>query len=334
MLLKNYIVEQNLDSMDTYKFLLFIGENEGYKENIKKKLKNKYKNSEILNFFQEELLKNENILSEQINNSSLFSSHKLIFIHEASDKAFKQIEDNIQCKNEEIKVIIFSNILDKKSKLRNYFEREKKVAIIPCYEDTDRTLINHINFELKGYQGLTPDVINLIINNSNTNRKIINDELTKIKTCFYKRKIEVEELKDLLNIKHNSNFSLARDASLLGNKIKVSQLISEIDFLPEDNFFYLNQISSRIIKLIELNNLLEATNDKGLALDSVKPKIFWKDKPIYLEQLNLWNIKDLETTLNEVGNIEIAMKKNSQIRNDLLIKKLLIDICMCASTNA
>tara|TARA_B110001452_G_C15202403_1_gene417220 strand:+ start:155 stop:1162 length:1008 start_codon:yes stop_codon:yes gene_type:complete len=331
VLLKNYIVENNLSTLDSYRFTLFYGENVGFKDIIKKKLKNANSNAEIFNFFQDEILKNETLLPEQINNTSLFSSNKLIFIHEASDKIFKQIEDSIESKNVDCKVIIFSSILDKKSKLRNHFEKEKNLAVIACYEDTERTLINYINFELRELQGLTPEITNLIINNSNMNRKIIGDELDKINTCFHKRRIELEELKNLLNIKSNTNFNLARDACLLGNKIKVNQLISEIDFLPEDNFYYLNQISNRIIKLIELNILMDSTKDKELALDTVKPKIFWKDKPIYLKQLDLWEKKSLELTLNKVSGIEILMKKNSHVRNDLLIKNLLIDICLAAA---
>ena len=71
----------------------------------------------------------------------------------------------------------------------------------------------------------------------------------------------------------------------------------------------------------------QSINDIELALDSLKPKVFWKDRPIYVQQLNRWNIEMLNRALNIVGKTELMMKKNSLIRSDLLIKKLLINLC-------
>ena len=111
----------------------------------------------------------------------------------------------------------------------------------------------------------------------------------------------------------------------------MNQLIGEIDFLTEDTFFFLNQISSRISKLIEIKYINETINDHELAMETLKSKIFWKDKPIYLRQLGNWNQDKLKIALNDVGNLELLMKKNSQIKNDILLKNLLINICDLAN---
>ena len=62
-------------------------------------------------------------------------------------------------------------------------------------------------------------------------------------------------------------------------------------------------------------------------MENMKPKIFWKDKPIYIEQLKKWDIEQLKKAISAIGKAEIQMKKNPTVRNDLVIKDLLINIC-------
>ena len=325
------MIENNIALLEQYEHVLLYGENEGIKEDIKNKIKEKNKDSEIIIFFQEEIMNNKNILSEQINNSSLFNLKRIIFLHEITDKSFTQIKECIENKKENVRIYIFSSILEKKSKIRNHFEKNDKLGIIPCYKDNERTLANYINFKLKGYKGLSPQIISLIISNSSQDRKIINNEITKIKSFFTEQNISLKELEELLNIKFNRDFNEIRDASLLGNKLKVNRLLGEIQFQPEDFMFYLNNMNNRVVKLLEIKNISKDTNDYEVALDVLKTKVFWKDKPIYIEQLKKWSKNKLINAINMIGNTEIIMKKNSQIKNDTLLKNLFINICLEAS---
>ena len=74
---KNYIVEDNLKSIDK-KLFLFFGENLGYKIDIQKKLRLTYKGYEFLKFSQDEILKNESIIFNEVNNVSLFTSKRYL----------------------------------------------------------------------------------------------------------------------------------------------------------------------------------------------------------------------------------------------------------------
>ncbi len=334
MILKNFIIEDNISLLEQYNFLLLYGENDGFKEDMKDKIKEKNKDSEIIILFQEEILNNKNILIDQINNSSLFNSKRIIFLHEITDKVFKQIIECTEYQDKDTKIYIFSPVLEKKSKLRNYFEKDKKLGIVPCYKDNERTLIKYINLKLKDYKGLSPQIISLIVSNSSLDRKIIKNEIVKIKSFFTEKIINLKELQDLLNIKFNRDFNEIRDASLLGDKIKVNRLLGEIQFQSDDFMFYLNNIANRVTKLLEIQNISKETKDHEIALDALKTKVFWKDKPIYLQQLNKWSEKKLENALNKIGKVEVLMKKNSQIRNDILIKALLINVCNQASSLA
>ena len=331
MILKSYIVEQNTAILNDYQATLLYGENSGLKEDIKLKIKDQNKKAEIFFFFEEEILKNKNILYENFANDSLFSEEKIFFLEQATDKILEQILEVLEKKNEKIKIYIFSEILDKKSKLRNLFEKDKRVAIFPCYEDTEKTLINYIVKELAGFKGLTGEIINLIITNSGSNRKIIQNEIVKIKVFFFNKLINKNQIIEILNIKNDSGFEEIRDTALIGKKDKINKLLSELNLLSEDSFFYLNSLNYRILKLIEIQKINETYKNYEQALESLKPPIFWKDKPIYLQQLKKWNMAKLNKAANKISIAEILMKKNSIVRNDIVIKDLIISLSEEAS---
>ena len=76
MILKSYIVEKNIDSLNNYSSILVYGQNIGLKDDIKEKIKEKHKDAEIINFFQDEIIKKNEIVYSEINNTSLFNEKK------------------------------------------------------------------------------------------------------------------------------------------------------------------------------------------------------------------------------------------------------------------
>ena len=333
MILKSYIVEQDVEILKNYKATLIYGENNGIKNDVKQKIKDNNDGAEILNFFEADILKN-NLLYDNVSNQSLFSEKKIIFIQEASDKVFDQIEESIEKENNDIKIYIFADILEKKSKLRNLFEKDSQLAIFPCYEDNERTLITYINKEMQDFKGLTGEIINLIIYNSNLDRRVIKNEINKIKNFFLSRKINKDEILEILNIKNDSGFDEIRDKALVGEKTKVNKLLSETEILNEEAFFYLNILNYRILRLHQILKMNQDDNNFEKTLKDLKPPIFWKDKPIIIQQLKKWNKKKIEEIIIKIGETEILMKKNSQLRNDVIIKDLIINLTNKASTTS
>ena len=337
MIVKSYEVQKNLSNLLKYNFFLLYGENVGLKKDIIESIKISSKKNddsiEILSFYENEILENEENLYNSIYSGSLFGSKKIVNIYEASDKIFKKISDICDKDPANTCLIISSNILDKKSKLRNYFEKDKKNAVIACYQDDERRLTSYINLKLKGYNGLSPEVINLIIGNSNLDRRVIKNEISKIKLCFKDKIIKKDQLEELLNIKSDTTFDKIRDACLLGDSKKVNKLLGELDFQSESFVFYLYSLNNRAMKLLEIINTNEQTKDVDIALETIKPKIFWKDKPIYLQQIKKWNQDNLQHILNKISETELLIKKHSQIKTDTLIKSLLVDICVKASSS-
>ena len=299
MIFKSYILEQNIKSINNQKIFLFYGENLGLKKEFKEKLRIEYEHQEILNLLQDEVIKNKNILANEINNKSLFNEKKIIFINEINDKILDIIEEVAENIQDE-RIFLFSDILDKRSKLRNYFEKSKSCGITPCYQDNEITIRKIIMTKLNNYQGLTNQVTNLIIQNTGLDRNKVTNEIDKIVSCFKNKKIDIKMLDSLLNIRTSDDFNQLKDEALNGNKINTNRLLADTVFEEENNIYYLNSINQRINKLNEIENMKKENSNIESIVSNLKPAVFWKDKPMLIEQSKKWDKE----------KIRLALKKN------------------------
>ena len=330
MIYKSYLIEQSNVVLDK-KIFLFFGENLGLKNDLKNKIKLSNKKAEILHFNQDEIIKNDNIIFNEINNISLFEKEKIIFIEQVDDKILEIIKDICEKFNDQ-KIYLFSNILEKKSKIRSYFEKSDKCGTVACYTDNEIGIRKIILNKLKGYNGLSPQIINLIIENSNLDRIKLNNELEKIVTYFQNKKIEYEKLEALLDIKINDNFNSLKDEALMGNKLRTNKLLSDTIIDSEKSIFYLTLINQRLNKLKDAINFSKETNLED-AISKIKPPVFWKDKPNFMIQTKKWNTKKIKKILNKTYDLEIEIKSNSTINKNILIKKLIVDVCLLANAS-
>ena len=153
MIIKSYEVKKNKSIFFKNNFFLLYGENFGLKKDIKNfitsELKQKNDSLEISSLYENEILDNEENFFNLIYSGSLFSQKKIINIYESTDKIVKKINDVRQKYSEDIFLIFFSDILEKKSKLRNFFEKDDKSICIPCYLDSEKDLEIITQLELK-----------------------------------------------------------------------------------------------------------------------------------------------------------------------------------------
>lgn len=330
MIYKSYLIEQNINLLDKNLFL-FYGENLGLKNELKDKIKFQNKNAEIINLSQDDIINNIDNFFNEILNISLFDEKKIYFINQVNDKildAIKIIEPKIDSQT----FYLMSESLDKRSKIRNYFEKSNNCGVVACYIDNEISFKKIIIERLKNYKGLTTENINLISNKCNLNRDKLNNELDKIYTFFLEKNIDRNKLEILLDNKINNDFSLLKDEAFNGNKIETNKLLSDTIIDSEKNILYLNIINQRLLKLNEIFKLIGQTSLEK-AIDMLKPPIFWKDKPAFLKQAKKWNMNKIKKILNKTYNIELEIKSNSIVNKNILLKKLLIDICNLANAS-
>ena len=327
MLFKSYVVEKNIKIINQ-SLILFYGENIGLKNYFKYALK-KNDDYESLSFNQDEVIKNKNLIINEVSNISLFGKKKIIFIDQVNDK-LSDMAKEISGIIGENKIIFFSDILDKKSKVRGFFEKDENCAAIACYPDNEITIKKIILERLIGFEGLSTQNLNIIIDNCKLDRVKLNNELEKIITCFQNKVIVTEKLQNLLNIASNEDFNMLKDAALNGNKIDTNKLLNDTLLEPDKIVYYLSVINHRLNKLKEINNI-KGSNNLEDKINNLRPPIFWKDRNIFVNQAKLWNSDKIKSMLKETYDLELKFKSNSNINKNILIKKLIIDICECAN---
>ena len=222
--------------------------------------------------------------------------------------------------------------MNKKSKLRIFFEKSKIFGISPCYEDNVITIRKIIQEKLRKLQGLTPEIIDYIIQNTGLNRYKINNEIKKIETYFNNNKIEANKLDDLLNLGSSDDFNQLKDEALNGNQNKTNKLISDTVLEDEKSIYYLNIINQRALDLLKILREQKNINNVEQAINALKPPVFWKDKPNFINQLKKWNQKKLKNILSKVFELELKIKTNSSINKNILMKNLIVDICVLANS--
>ena len=330
MIYKSYLVEKNINLLDK-KFFLFYGENLGLKNELKNKLKIQNKNAEFINLSQDDIINNIDNFFNEILNISLFNEKKIYFINQVNDKILDTIKI-IEPKIDSQKFYLISESLDKRSKIRNYFEKSNNCGVVACYIYNEISFKKIIIERLRSYKGVTTENINLISDKCNLNRDKLNNELDKIYTFFLEKNIDRNKLEILLDNKINNDFSLLKDEAFNGNRIETNKLLSDTIINSEKNILYLNIINQRLLKLNEIFKLIGQTSLEK-AIDMLKPPIFWKDKPAFLKQAKKWNINKIKKILNKTYNLELEIKSNSIVNKNILLKKLLIDICNLANAS-
>ena len=330
MIYKSYLIEQNISLLDKNLFL-FYGENLGLKNELKDKIKFQNKKAEIINLSQDDIINNIDNFFNEVLNISLFDEKKIYFINQVNDKILDTIK-TIEPKIDSQKFYLMSESLDKRSKIRNYFEKSNNCGVVACYIDNEISFKKIIIERLKNYKGVTTENINLISDKCNFNRDKLNNELDKIYTFFLEKNIDRNKLEILLDNKINNDFSLLKDEAFNGNRIETNKLLSDTIIDSEKNILYLNIINQRLHKLNEIFKLIGQTSLEK-AIDMLKPPIFWKDKPAFLKQSKKWNMDKIKKILNKTYSLELEIKSNSVVNKNILLKKLLIDICNLANAS-
>jgi len=313
-------------NLSTNKFFLLYGENSGFKDEIIKKIENNFTNN-IFRYDEKEILENKENFLNGILSKSLFENEKLIIVSRATDKIKTLIEEIIEKNLEDITLIFIASLLDKKSKLRNLFEKNKKIICIAFYPDTHQTLnIIAINYFKKKKISISQEMINLLVERSRGNRQNLNNELNKIDNyCKNNNKISLETLIKLTNLAENYHVSELTDICLSKNTKKTAKILNENILSVEDTMLIMRTFLSKTKRLLKIQEEINKNKSIEIVIKDFKPPIFWKDKDAVKKQITKWTLPDLKKLIMEINDIELLLKKNSansiNILSDFILTK-------------
>ncbi len=314
MLIKSYeILKKDLNFLNSF---LIYGENTGLKQDIvksvielKEKKNIKYKQ---FKFEEEEIIKNQNDFFNLIFSGSLFDKKKVIFVNRTTDRLFNLISEISKKDIKDILIFFEADQLEKKSKIRNLFEKDNNLVCIACYQDNNFDLIKIINDEIKQTKiKLSTESINLLIERASGDRNNLRNEVNKLKSfALDKQMVSYDQVKELTNMVGNYQNDYIVNICLNGDKKKLNKILRENNFSFEDFLILLKIFSKKIHRLLKIKifNRLEKNLDQ--IFNQIRPPIFWKEKEDVKKQVRLWNEKKLNLIIKKINEIELNCKKN------------------------
>ena len=312
MIIKHF--ELTKDRISKFNYYLFHGKNEGLKKEIIERNLIKNFNGNIDKYDENYFISNKETIISELLSKSLFEDRKIIIISRVTDKIIKIIDEIVRRNLDELIIILKSEILEKKSKLRQLFEKEKKLASIALYEDTSRDLTRIITEFLNFNKiKLSQESINLLGNRASGDRENLKIELEKIYNYSITNKdINISKIKVLTNLAENYSVNELAENFLLKNKKNISKILNENNYSDEDCILILRTILLKSKRLFNILKRNEELNNIDQVISSTKPPIFWKEKENVRVQANSWKLNDLKKKIYEINEIEFLIKNNSK----------------------
>ena len=312
MIIKRF--ELNKKVIDKFNFFLLYGKNEGLQNEIIKLQFIKNFTGEIIRYDEVEFLKNNEIIFTELLNKSLFENKKILLISRVTEKILKSIHEITERNLIDLKIILKCGVLEKKSKLRNFFEKGINLATIPFYEDDYKSLSYIVNdFINKNNIKLSRESVNLLVSRASGDRENLKIELNKILNYSYSNNIiELEHVQKLTNLAENFSVSELADSYLNKNIKNISKILNENNYSDEDCILILRTISSKSKRLLTIIERYNETKDIENAISKIKPPIFWKEKDSVKTQVTKWKIGDLKRNIYRINDVEYLIKSNSK----------------------
>ena len=311
-------------------FYLLYGQNEGQKYEIIQKILDTGYTENIHRYEEDEILNNYDNFLNELSNKSFFEDKKIIIISRVTEKINSLIND-VKDKNiKDVKIIINSKPLDKKSKLRANFEKDKELACVAFYHDDNNTLANSASkFFSEKKIPISREILNLLVERCRGDRINLKNEISKIENFLIDKKtISADEILKLTNLAENYSFSELADACLSKNKKKTLLIINENNFTSEDCVTIIRIFLNKAKRILILKKMEKENKSVEECLTSYRPAIFWKDKEVVRQQIKHWSLKKIQQLIFSMNDLELLIKKDNitsiNILNDFMLNQVRI----------
>ena len=312
MIIKNFELERIKKS--NLSLYLFYGQNEGLKKEVLENCFIKNFKGLVEKYDEKEVIENQEEIYSKIFNKSLFEKEKIILISRTSDKIVNFIERILEKNVSDIKIICLSEILEKKSKLRNLFEKDSKLICIPFYADDNKKLTQLCgDFFKKINVPISREILNVIVDKCQGDRNNLNRELEKVEMFIDgNTKFDISDILKLISLSENYTVSELVDSCLSKNIKNTAKILNENNYTNDDCILILRTMLNKTKRLIKLRDDYDVTKNLDSTVSNFRPPIFWKDKDVIKKQLLKWDKKNSSELIFEINELEKLVKKNSE----------------------
>lgn len=276
---------------------------------------------------------NADIFFNEIFSFNLFSSKKIIEIIDAKEGFSKILQEVLKNLNPQVLgnifVIVKTENLATSSSLRKLFESENSLCSIACYNEDDKILIAFAKDYLhKAGISMDADGVQYLIYCCKGNKLILQTYLQQIqlfKAFDENKNINLESLQTLIsNLSEFNYYDLVKavfeknHTSLYAALKKAyGEGVQGVSIVRA----FLNYFRRIALVLTSVEN---GASQQG-AIESLYPKVFFKDLPIFQKHIAIVNKnKNLPQIMQKLIDTEIAIKLNNL--DEVLVSNLAFDL--------
>jgi len=329
MIIKEYQLNEVIKKGSYPSFLLFFGPNEGLiKDDILKICKSFKEGLETdeITINGKTLDENHSLIDEEIRSFSMFSEKKIIHLENLKDKHLQYFESQ-EIENAKILLIIKSDNLSKSSKIRNFFEKHKKYATIPCYEDDMRSTMNLLSqFQTKNKIKFNSDVKNYLLQNLSSDRLISKNELEKILLVIgneHDQEIELVDIQKVINDGSSNSLNIINEYVMYGKVNQVSKHLYKIFDEGTNAVAIIRSLLNYLVRVNKTQIEIKKTGNFDEAIKQLRPPVFWKDKDNFRNHCSKWPTKEILHYIERLLEAEYICKTQSSLNKEICEKHIL-----------
>ncbi len=298
-------------NFEHHNLYLFYGNNQGMKNELIELITERKKIKKF-NYFEDDILKNIDEFINSLVSKSFFDNEKIIIIRKITDKFLNVIQDISDKNITDLTIILDSDELNKKSKIRIFFEKNKNYICVPFYPDNFQNLSSiALKIINENKKKISKEVLSLLVERSNGSRFHLRNELEKIINFSQNNKqINYIDIKKLTNLNDNYEISELVDNCLAKNQKKINRILSENNFSDDETVLIIRTFLIKAKRLLNLKKNIKEKEDIDNVINFFKPPIFWKDKPLIKQQMQNWSLENIQKLIYEINSTEYLIKKN------------------------
>ena len=311
MIVKFNSFSRDLEQYSKFSIFLFHGSNEGKviecKDSVLKFSRIQKREREVINIYSNEMKKEDFLtLTSQLKEQNIFGFMTILNIYLSNERNNQEliqlIVDIKKSHNEDVVVVIRSNQLPTRSKLRKIFETQDSLILVPCYEDDDFEKNEFIkDFFLKEGLSLPSEQINVISKRLSSQRLEVKNELEKIAIIVKNNPQQDSEnlYKNILGSLEINSEKFISSIVKGENKAFLTEYNKFTNF-GQDNIKLINYLVDHLFRILVSQLRVRQGMSMNGAISCLRPPVFFKNIESFKNQVQTIKFSELKLIIKRL----------------------------------
>lgn len=249
-------------------------------------------------------------LLDEINAIGLLGGKRFILVRDAGDKLASVVKDAAPALHDDVFLLLLADELSAKSSLRKWFEEAPNAAALACYRDEIRDLQTVVNKAFSAAGVSAPrDVVDYLCSQLGNDREVTRSELEKIITYAGDEKtLSVADAEALVDYNRDTNLDDIVNAAADKNVPLLDTMLATHLTRGTSPVAYLRALQRYFNRLYFIKSKMEAGYDLETVVGSLRPPVFYKQKPLLIRHARNWSLTQIIKALKLLIAAETASK--------------------------